>query len=66
MIVLRKGQVRLDFVHGIRMRDPKRLLKGDLVSKRYIVIDSVRDAMPPAIAALIREANSIIPVSHEV
>jgi hypothetical protein len=30
----RGGQVRLEFIHGIRLADPARLLQGHLVSKR--------------------------------
>lgn len=63
MIVVREGNLRLDFVHGVRMRDPNHLLQGDLRSKRYVPIESVRDALRPTVAALIREADSIIPVS---
>jgi hypothetical protein len=33
-IVVKRGQVRLDVIHGIRLADPWGLLQGDRVSKR--------------------------------
>jgi hypothetical protein len=50
------GHVRLDFIHGIHLADPHRLLEGDQKSKRSLRIDSVWAAERPEVAALIREA----------
>ncbi|MDP4201006.1 MAG: DUF1801 domain-containing protein [Bacteroidota bacterium] len=55
-IVIKRAHIRLDFIHGIWLKDPNGLLQGDLVSKRYIPIASIEDAERPAIKALIREA----------
>ena len=60
-IVVEGGQVRLDFIHGIRLTDPSGLLRGDRVSKRYVPIKTVADAERPEIAALIREAAALDP-----
>jgi hypothetical protein len=58
-IVVRRGVVRLDFIHGIRLADPDGLLEGDRLSKRYVPIRSAADARRPAIARLIREASTV-------
>jgi hypothetical protein len=60
-IVVRGGQVRLDFIHGIRLTDPCGLLRGNRVSKRSVSIETVADAERPQIAALIREAAALDP-----
>jgi hypothetical protein len=60
-IVAKGGQVRLDFIHGIRLADPCGLLQGDGVSKRYVPIGTVADAERPEIVALIREAAALDP-----
>ncbi len=60
-IVVRGGQVRLDFIHGIRLADPSGLLQGDLVSKRFVPITTVSDAERPEIRALIKEAAELDP-----
>jgi hypothetical protein len=60
-IGVKRGQVRLDFIHGIRLADPSGLLQGDRLSKRFIPIDTAADAERPAVAALIREAASLDP-----
>jgi hypothetical protein len=60
-IVVRGGQVRLDFIHGIRLADPSGLLQGDRVSKRFVPIATVADVARPEIAALIRGAAALDP-----
>jgi hypothetical protein len=60
-IVVKRGQVRLDFIHGICLADPCGLLQGDRVSKRFIPIETVADAERPEVAALIREAAALDP-----
>jgi hypothetical protein len=58
-IGVKRGKVRLDFIHGVRLADPARLLQGDRLSKRFIVIEGTADAERPEIAALIREAAAL-------
>jgi hypothetical protein len=60
-IVVKGEQVRLDFIHGIRLADPLGLLQGGRVSKRFVPIETVADAKRPEIAALIREAAALDP-----
>jgi hypothetical protein len=60
-IGVKRGQVRLDFIHGIRLADPCGLLQGDRKSKRFIPISSIADAERREIAALIREAAALDP-----
>jgi hypothetical protein len=60
-IVVKGGQVRLDFIHGIRLADPCRLLRGDRLSKRFIPIGTIADAERPEIVALIRAAAALDP-----
>jgi hypothetical protein len=62
MIAVKKGGVRLDFIHGIRLTDPAGLLlRGRQVSKRFVMIESAADAKRPEVAALIREAAALDP-----
>jgi len=60
-IVVKRGQARLDFIHGVRLADPRGVLRGDRVSKRFVPIGTVADAERPEIAALIREAGALDP-----
>jgi hypothetical protein len=62
-IVFKRGQVRLDFIHGIRLADPSGLLKGDRISKRFVPIETVADAEQPEVADLIREAATLDPTA---
>lgn len=52
----KRGQVRLDFIHGIHLPDPRGLLQGDQKSKRFVPINTIADAKRPEIVGLIREA----------
>jgi len=61
LIVAKSGRIHLEFIHGVRLADPSRLLQGRLRSKRYIPIHDVGDAMRPEIAALIRNAAALDP-----
>ena len=54
--MVKGSDVRLDFIHGVRLPDPSGLLQGGRVSKRFVRIETVADADRPDIAALIREA----------
>jgi hypothetical protein len=60
-ILVKRGQVRLDFIHGVRLSDPHGLLEGDRVSKRFVPIPSVASAERPEITTLIREAAALDP-----
>jgi hypothetical protein len=60
-VVVKKGQVRLDVIHGVRLADPRGLLQGDGVSKRSVPIGAVADAERPEVTALIREAAALDP-----
>ncbi len=60
-IGVKRGQVRLDFIHGIRLADPCGLLQGDRLLKRFVPIDRVADAERPEIANLIRTAAALDP-----
>ncbi|MCX5685469.1 MAG: DUF1801 domain-containing protein, partial [Planctomycetota bacterium] len=46
-IVAKRGEVRLDFIHGIRLADPQGVLQGDGVSKRFVPVRSAADAARP-------------------
>jgi hypothetical protein len=61
-IVVEGDRVRLDFIHGIRLTDPCRLLRGDRISKRFVPIEAAEDAVGanrPEIVALIVEAAAL-------
>jgi hypothetical protein len=58
-IGVKGGQVRLDFIHGIRLPDPHELLEGNRISKRFISIDTIADAKRPEVKGLIREAAAL-------
>jgi hypothetical protein len=58
-ITVKRGEVRLEFIHGIRLADPAGLLRGDRISKRYVPICSIADARRPEVEDLIREASAV-------
>jgi hypothetical protein len=58
-ITAKRGEVRLEFIHGVRLADPEGLLRGDRLSKRFVPIRSVADAQRSEIVALLREAATI-------
>ncbi len=60
-IVAKQGKVRLEFIHGVRLADPHRLLRGKRVSKRFVPIECLADAERPEMAALIRAAAAFVP-----
>jgi hypothetical protein len=61
LIVAKQGQVRLEFIHGVRLVDPACLLRGAQMSKRHVVIES-RDMIDrPELADLIRQAANLDP-----
>jgi len=60
-IEIQRDHVRLSFVHGARLRDPKHLLHGDRLSKRHVVLKSY-DLVPwSAVLGLVQEAASLDP-----
>jgi hypothetical protein len=61
LIVAKRGQVRLDFIHGIRLPDPSGLLQGHQASKRYVPIRDREDIDRPELVVLIREAAALDP-----
>ena len=61
LVTAKHGRVRLEFIHGVRLPDPQGVLRGSLVSKRFVEIDTVADAKRPEIAALVREAAAFDP-----
>jgi hypothetical protein len=61
IIVVKKGKVRLDFIHGIRLADPSGILQGQLLSKRYVLMETIADTKRPEIEALIHEAAALDP-----
>lgn len=61
LIVVKREQVRLDFIHGIRLADPSGLLQGHQKSKRFVPIATVADARRPEIAALLQSAAALEP-----
>jgi hypothetical protein len=60
-VVVKRGRVRLDFIHGVWLADPCGLLQGDRVSKRFLPIGTVADAERPEVADLIRQAAALDP-----
>ena len=59
MIEAKRGKVVLSFIHGARLADPARLLRGTARSKRFVDVATSSDATRPALAGLIREAATI-------
>ncbi len=59
LITVKAGEIRLEFIHGVRLSDPADLLQGDRVSKRFLPISSVAEARRPEVAALIHEAAAL-------
>jgi hypothetical protein len=58
-VTAKRGQVRLEFIHGIRLADPASLLQGDRLSKRHVPIPSVAEAERAEIAGLISAASAV-------
>jgi hypothetical protein len=60
-VELGRDEVRLAFIHGVRLSDPAGLLTGDRRSKRTVSIDSFDDAPWEAIFELIKQASALDP-----
>jgi hypothetical protein len=56
MIEIEDARVELAFIHGGRLPDPVRLLRGIRRSKRFVPIKGERDLRRAGIVELIREA----------
>ncbi|MFO0864480.1 MAG: DUF1801 domain-containing protein [Gemmataceae bacterium] len=63
LIVAKKGEVRLDFIHGVRLADPASLLRGRQTSKRYVLIENRAMIDLPEVADLIRQAAEFDPAA---
>lgn len=62
-IVVKGTQVRLDFIHGIRLADPADLLTGHRKSKRSVLIETVGETTRPQVVELIRQAGALDPTA---
>lgn len=62
-IELDNDQVRLSFIHGVRLPDPDSLLSGDRISKRFLDIGYFDNAPWDGIFNLIREAVALDPTT---
>ena len=60
-IGIETDQVRISFIHGVRLKDQDSLLRGNQLSKRSIVIDSYDQAPWDSISVLIKEAGELDP-----
>jgi hypothetical protein len=58
-ITAKRGEVRLEFIHGVRLADPSRLLRGTRLSKRYVPVGSAAEARKPGIRKLVLAASEI-------
>ena len=58
--------VRLDFIHGIHLSDPKQLLEGTQRSKRFVRLKSFNDTAWDDLRQLIEEASHFDPRSLQV
>lgn len=58
-IEMERDQVRISFIHGVRLSDPNSLLTGERLSKRHLTIDSYEQAPWNEIRLLIEEAAEL-------
>jgi len=65
-IGLHEGYIRLDFIHGAFLSDPKKLLKGNQKAKRFVRIKSYEDAPWDDLKQLIEESSRFDPRSIQV
>ena len=61
-IELDSNSIRLSFIHGVRLKDPSSLLRGDRKSKLFLKIDDFEEAPWEEIRKLIEEANALDPL----
>jgi hypothetical protein len=62
-IGLQEGYIRLDFIHGAFLSDPKHLLEGHQKAKRFVRIKSYDDAPWDDLKQLIEESSRFDPRS---
>lgn len=55
-ISLHRSHVRLSFIHGVRLPDPSRLLRGDRKSKRFVPLKVLGEVGALPLVPLIRAA----------
>ena len=60
-IGLHEGYIRLDFIHGAFLSDPKKLLEGKQKAKRFIRIKSYDEAPWDDLKQLIEESSLFDP-----
>lgn len=60
-----KDLIRLAFIHGAFIADPKKILQGEGVAKRYVVIRSYEEAPWEDLRNLISASLTFDPYSHE-
>lgn len=65
-IGIHEGYIRLDFIHGIQLSDPRHLLQGSQKSKRFVRISSYEDAPWAYLRQLIEAAAHFDPRQHRV
>jgi hypothetical protein len=65
-IGLHEGYIRLDFIHGAFLSDPKRLLEGHQKAKRFIRLKSYDEAPWDDLKRLIEESSRFDPRSLKV
>ncbi len=62
-IGIHQDHIRLAFIHGAFIADPKKLLRGDGVAKRFVVIRSYEEAPWEDLRNLIVESSKFDPYS---
>ena len=62
-IGLHEGYIRLDFIHGAFLSDPKHLLEGHQKAKRFVKIKSYDDTPWDDLKKLIEESSRFDPRS---
>ena len=65
LVDVKRGRLRLAFLHGAFLPDPEGLLEGTAKAKREVPLADLEDLRRPAIAALIRAAVAYDPVAGE-
>ena len=64
-IGIHNDYIRLDFIHGIFLSDPKHLLVGTQKSKRFVKLKSFDDAPWDDLKQLINESADFDPRAHQ-
>jgi len=62
-IGLHEGYIRLDFIHGAFLSDPKKLLQGNRKAKRFVRLKSYEEAPWDDLKQLIEESSRFDPRS---